>query len=251
MGRLTEEDEVMLEEFIAEVRKDGLAKPNLFKVQIIFPSGIYNNVTKDFFEFQGINQRDAFRVSLFCETTELPGKAVVSTPIKTHGPPVKIPYNIQLEDVPMVFYVGEDMKEKRFFDAWQSMIGNPNTGDMNYFDEYTTTVRLTQLTENGEDAYTLELKNAYPIVMSPLTLSMADGNNIHRLPIVFAYRKWDFIPTHLLGTAQGIQELELNSGPISSKLFSDLEPLVRSGLKRLTNKFNITKDVHRTFNLFK
>jgi len=241
----------MLDEFIAHVREKGLAKPNLFKVEIIFPNQIFNSVTKNVFEEAGINTRDAFRVNLFCETTELPGKAVVTTPIKTHGPPVKIPYNMQLEDVPMVFYVGEDMKEKRFFDAWQSMIGNPNTGDMNYFDEYTTTVNLTQLTEDGQSSYTVSLKKAYPIVMSPVTLSMADSNNIHRLPVVFAYRKWEYIRTELIGSVQGVQELELNAGPISSKLFSELDPLIRGGMKRLTNKFNVTRGVHRAFKLFR
>ncbi len=241
----------MLDEFIAHVREDGLAKPNLFKVEIIFPAQSPNSVTRNFFEEAGVDVSSMFRLNLFCETTELPGKAIVTTPIKTHGPPVKIPYNVQLEDVPMVFYVGEDMQEKKFFDAWQSMIGNPNTGDMNYFDEYTTTVNLTQLTEDGQEAYTVSLKKAYPIVMSPVTLSMADSNNIHRLPIVFAYRKWEYVPPELTGYAKSIQELEMNAGPIGSILISELDPLIRGGLKRMTNKFNVTRGVHRIFNLFR
>lgn len=240
----------MLEEFLANIRTQGLARPNLFKVFVTFPAGATNSVTRNFFEEYGVTTQDAARVNLFCETTELPGKAIATTPIKTHGPPVKIPYNVQLEDVPMVFYVGGDMKEKKFFDAWQSMIGNPNTGDLNYLDEYSVDVTLTQLTSNDEEVYTIRLKKAYPIVMSPMTVSMSDSNNFHRLPVVFAYRKWEYVPQELSGSSQSLKEIPLNSGPISSKLTSELQKLQRGGLKTQLNSFGGASGITNIFKLF-
>lgn len=242
----------MIDEFLQTVGKEGLAKPNLFKVSVTFPEGIRNGESQDFFSIYEVNTRDAIRVNLFCESTELPGKAIVTNPIKTHGAPVKIPYNVQYEDVPMVFYVGDDMQEKKFFDAWMSMIVDPNTGDLNYFDEYTSTIQLTQLSADGNETYSVILKKAYPVVMSPLTLSMAESNNIHRLPVVFAFRKWEYAGTgsQTQGAANfsGVQELDLNYGNISTKLLGGIQNRVS---EITTSGSNVIKSARNFYNLFK
>lgn len=241
----------MLEEFLANIREHGLAKSTRFKVDIVFPQQIHNQLSRNFFDFYGVTPNDARRLSLFCETAGFPGKSISTTNIKTHGPTLKIPYNFEYGDVSMTFYTAEDMKEKRFFDAWQSMIGNPATGDMNYLDEYSTTVNITQLKEDGQPSYSVVLERAYPIAVTDMGLSMAEENAIHKTSVTFSYRKWTFVPTNSLESTQGVKEVALNVGPISNKLPAQLAPLARAGLNNLTNRFNGIQGVQGLFSLFK
>ena len=241
----------MLEEFLANIKEHGVAKTSLFKVDIVFPNQIHNRVSQDFFQFYGITPTDARRLSLFCNAAKFPGKQITTNLIKTHGPSLKIPYNFQYGDAEMSFLVGEDMKEKKFFDAWMSMIGDPTTGDMNYLDEYTTDITITQLREDEQPSYSVVLKRAYPVTFTDMTLSMAEATAPHTVSVAFSFRKWEFVPTNSLQNTQGIGELELNMGPNSNKILSELEPLARAGMNNLSNRFNRIQGVQSLFSLFR
>ncbi len=239
----------MLDKFLSEIKKSGLSKPYLFKVEIVFPQQIRNGVSQDMFKRYGITPRDVEKISLFCEATELPGRNIQTNPIKTHGSPIKVPYNAIFDDVPMTFYVDKDMTEKKFFDAWQRMVVNPFTGDLNYYNEYTTTIRIIQLTEDGNSTYAIKLKNAYPVTISPMGLGHAETNQIARIPVNFAYHTWEYIPQNQLGQSQSLGSLLLNNGMISNKINSKIFELKQMG-NQITNEYRIVKDYLNYFNNF-
>lgn len=227
-----------ISEFIANVAKRGLAAPNRFMVEITFPQQIRNPLTEDYFAKYNISQNDAFRVSMFCETTALPSKSIQALEDKEYGPVYKMPYEVSYGDLPMTFYVGTDMKEKYFFDAWQNMIINPNTHDMNYYREYVSSVRIFQLDQNEERTYSVELKNAWPISIGDMSLAQTDANTFHRIPVTFTYQKWVSEPVTTVDEVKSIQDLLINAGPISNKLQSKLFELKRQAISKI-NKNNI------------
>lgn len=223
-----------LSEFIAHVNNKGLARPNRFMVDITFPQRGRGNSAVDYFSQYGITPSDSFRASLFCETASLPGKTITTTDEKIYGPPVRMPYDIAYDTYDMTFYVASDMKEKFFFDAWQNMIVDPDTGDVNYYKEFVSKITIYQLDVNEQQTYCVELYDAYPVAVTEMRLAQDDTDNVHRLPVTFSYKKWKPKPLQMTKEVVAIKELLLNAGPISNKLQSELYNLKR----RAINKFD-------------
>ena len=239
----------MLQEFLSELKKTGVAKPNLFAVEITFPAQARNGISGDFFNIFGVDPNSAIRANLFCETTELPGRSIQTNPIKTHGNPIKIPYNMLYDDVPMVFYVGSDMQEKRFFDAWQHMIVDTYTGDLNYYNEYTSTIKITQLDQKHRPVYTIQLKKAFPMVISPVTLGHGETNNILRLPVNFTYSQWEYIPTDN-SQSFSFGDVLMNTGILSNKLNRKIFE-IKQLTNRVSDQFNTVKNYTNYFSSFR
>lgn len=91
------------------------------------------------------NAQFSHRLSFFCHATQFPGKAFMVSNFQPYGPPMQIPEVSAYYPLSAIFYVGHDMKEKKFFDAWLGIIENPKTWDYNYFDDYTTDISIYQM----------------------------------------------------------------------------------------------------------
>lgn len=180
-----------INDFLASIDRKGLARPNRFFVRVMFPQRSRNPATKDYFSAYGITQDDAFQVSLMAETTTLPGKSISTTDVTHYGVSWKHPYATVYDDVNIDFRVTGDFKEKRFFDAWQNMIIDPTTKDHNFYSEYTSTVEIYQVDTLGNHVYAVRLKEAYPVLISEMTLDHNDTDSYHKLSTTFTYKEWE------------------------------------------------------------
>ena len=98
-------------DFKSSFKKD-LARPNRFDVQIPVPMAL------SYFGFLSRN------MVLRCENAELPGRTIATTGLKVYNLEEKFPYQTTYNDINLTFIVGDDMVEKKFFDAWLNYI-NP------------------------------------------------------------------------------------------------------------------------------
>lgn len=165
----------------AKLKLFGAANPNRFKVHILPPVAGRRELTF------AINSQF---VSFSCINAVLPGKNFLSSERKIKGPFTKIPYAKAYENVTLSFLVSQNMQEKTFFNAWQDLIMDEETHELNYYDEYVSTIRIQQLDKSLNSIYEVELKEAYPVSISALTLDAASQNEIHKLDVTFAYYKW-------------------------------------------------------------
>ena len=168
----------------------GFAKGNRYNVNIIPPSGIPT--------LQSDPALGKFQY--MCEAISLPTKSLASTPQDIYGPTREIPYRETFTEAALSFILDDKFTIKRFFDAWQERIINPETGNVNYWTNFVATINITRLSndasgfETATDKYKIELREAYPSAVGEIALGHTQGNEILRLSVTFKYRKWMTLP---------------------------------------------------------
>ena len=161
----------------------GFAKGNRYNVTFVgLPAGLSTAVNAN--------------LSFLCESVSLPTKGIASTAQDIYGPPREIPYRETFTEAALSFIVDDAFTIKRFFDAWQERIINPETGNVNYWTNFVATINITRLSndasdfETANDKYKIELREAYPSAVGEIALGHTQGGEILRLSVTFKYRKW-------------------------------------------------------------
>jgi len=170
-----------IEDFRSAIFKDSLARTNRFEVIIPAPIGMSNS-----------NSSYAGSTSLYCEMASLPPVNISTKSFKIFGPTYQRPFGAEYggEGVSLTFHVDRDMNIKKFFDEWTAVIVDPDSGLVNYQENYISTITLRQLDEQENVTYELELYEAFPRSVNLLELNNSAQNQTHRLNVLFAYRYW-------------------------------------------------------------
>ena len=167
--------------FLSAIREDSLARVNRFEVMIPSPRGM-SDVNRSYADF----------TSLYCEMASLPPVNISTKSFKIFGPTYQRPFGAEYggEGISLTFHVDRDMNVKKFFDDWTSIVVDPDSGLVNYQENYTSTITLKQLDEQENITYELELYEAFPRSSNLLELNNSAQNQTHRLNVLFAYRYW-------------------------------------------------------------
>ena len=201
--------------------KEGLAKPNRFEVILPIPRNINqfignslldkllnlpNTIVSEISDaFKNRDEDEQSRSSnpsisrnlaLQCETAELPGKVLQTADVKIYGPTFKVPYQTQYTDTTLTFLCTNEFYERKLFERWTEAIMPPDTNNLRYAKEedtrYLTNIKIIQYDEFVRQIYAVELIDAFPIGISPQTLSWSE-DGFHRLSVQFAYQKYRVI----------------------------------------------------------
>lgn len=165
-----------LSEFKSSFSTD-VARPNRFDVTIPVPIGMvpYRNTSR--------------RLNLRCESAELPGRSLGTAGMKIYGVEEKFPYMTAYNDMSLTFIVGDDMQEKKFFDAWLNWITPSFSYDVKYKADYAVIIRVNQYDLRSKSSYSVDLIDAFPIAVTPLQLDWS-SDGYHKLTVTFAYTSW-------------------------------------------------------------
>ena len=166
--------------FISEVNTRGLARPSRFEVFILPPPGL------------GSLTGSGRVVSLMCESASLPAMTVSTKPFRIYGANYQRPVSSDFngDGITLSFYIDNQMEVKSFFDAWMFKIVNPNSFNVSYQKEYVSQIKISQLDEQNNETYSVYLEDAFPRAVNMLDLNMGLINQVHKLNITFAYRRW-------------------------------------------------------------
>ena len=88
------------------------------KFEVIFsdiPSGLDIAVNRD--------------LQFLCENVALPTKSISANEKFIYGVAYQMPYRQAFQELSMTFLLTDDMAQKKFFDAWQKKIIDPDTGN--------------------------------------------------------------------------------------------------------------------------
>jgi len=163
----------MINEFISQVKSKGLARSNRFAVRIPIP-------------FADMEQADIIR--LFCDTAQLPGISIDSTPQRFWGEVRQLPYDRSFGEISLSFYMDTQMTPKKIFDQWMALIQDPSTRALNYYSSYVQDVTIEVLEmENDTIVYEVELRECYPKSISPIQLD-ASSKDVMKLNVSLAYK---------------------------------------------------------------
>lgn len=138
-----------------------------------------------------------------CESIEFPGRSAQTTDYRQYGTLQKIAYNTIYQDLTMSVLVSSGYKEVEYFNGWfDAVVGKHRTNrfeapgptssigfDVNYFDEYRSSLNIIAYDQTGNVTRNVKLIDAYPIIINPIALNW-NSNDIVRLNVTMTYRYW-------------------------------------------------------------
>jgi hypothetical protein len=216
--------------------KSGLAKPNRFEVilpiptyvgkfvstsvldQIVnLPNSIFTTVADALnkgieSDSQSVSANPSISryLALQCEQTELPGKSILTTDVKIYGPTFKVPYQTQYDEITLTFLCTNEFYERKLFDRWLESIMPSDTNNLRFAKDdetrYMTNIKIVQYDDFVRQIYAIELIDAFPVGISPQTVSWAD-DGFHRVSVRFAYQKYKTVYKGQYDVAQAVGAL--------------------------------------------
>jgi len=162
--------------------RGGLATTEKFEV--IFsdlPTGLNTTIAKD--------------LRILAENVALPTKSISAQEKFISGVAYQMPYRQAFQELSMTFLLTDDMAQKKFFDTWQNKIIDPNTGNLEFYDNYTCRMVIRKHSHDNFDfgeavPYEITLQGAWPSIVAEVQLSHGGGNEIARLPVTMQYKRW-------------------------------------------------------------
>jgi len=188
----------VLNEFLGLFRSDdGIAKPNRYEVILYAPntnvssgkssiSDVYSSLMN---ESKGEGQDR--RTSLRCQSISFPGRNLDTTPDSNiYGPTREIVTGYSFGEMTGNFLCSSDLREKEFFEIWQSNAFSPIDWSLKYYDEYVGGMDIYQLDEKDVRRYGVKLLEVFPKTIAPQGLSYGTTNTATTVDITFTYRHW-------------------------------------------------------------
>ena len=170
--------------------KGGFSRPSRYEVILVPPAGTNSNLfSSQMQEFRGDDTIK--QTSLACESISFPGRNIDTTEdTNIYGPVRNIATGFSYADITATFRCSRDMREKRYFEAWQKLSYNPATWSMQYYEDYVGAVQIFQLDDNDERTYGVELIEAFPKTIEAQQLDYSSTDQINKLNVTFSYRWW-------------------------------------------------------------
>ena len=167
--------------FVEEISKGGVAKTNQYVV-IISPPSSLNGLASNY----GINFDDlAYRI----QRVTLPSrqmKPIMQKSVFRELRPLPVGYN-SLDDVTMQIVLSSDLKERRFFLAWQNRIFNEG-GTPSYIDTVVGDMQVVTIGDRRDQA-THIFESCWPMMVGDIELS-AESSELSMMNVVWQYRNW-------------------------------------------------------------
>lgn len=202
-------------------RRGGIAKANRFAIYMPHPSkkvslintnlsSIISNVAGNVLTGGSIGLGTFFNdprdVFLFCENVSMPGRQIATNEFFTGLKGVKRPYGFMDDDVTFTFNLTNDYYMFDYLKTWMDQViiqNKDGSYNVRYKQEYTTDVVIQQLGASDYiPAYSVVLKNAYPITLTTVQLSNSASNQISQISATFTFDVWEK-QGFLSGIAQG------------------------------------------------
>lgn len=156
-----------LNDFISNIKKEGLARQNRFTVTI---AGQNNPL-----------------VHLFCEQAILPSLSLASAPVRTWGESREAVYDRNFESATFSFLVDTNMEVKKYFDQWMDDIIDPTTRIVSYYDTYVQDIYVQVQDTKDNDTYQVILYDAYPKTIGAINLDN-NSKDTMKIQVTFNYK---------------------------------------------------------------
>lgn len=182
--------------------KAGPGRPNRFRVEFNLPPGVdisvgnsYNFVNSDAQTGQIVSTQSRFNsgrgaVNIMCHEATFPQRTLLTWDQSQNSAAFRIPYSLEYDPITFSFYADSNLNTRRYFEIWQSAVANIRNNTMNYMSEFAAAVTIYQMDTAGNDTYSAQLVDAWPITVGSTDLSMANANAMHSITVTMAYRSY-------------------------------------------------------------
>ena len=211
--------------FISQINMgEGVARPNRYLVRFWL-----NNKLKTGTYGQNVQggpppqQRNDYytnaemlrNINMMCNKVTMPSRDVNTTKHITYGPGREMPYAYSYPgNIECTFYGDKYLRQRAFFESWQTQIFSEDTHNMNYYDDYVGHMDIYQLGASGGEGdrdritYAVRLEEVYPETIGSIDYDYGANDTFVNVPISMRYRKWrnltiDDINLASIGKSQG------------------------------------------------
>lgn len=194
-----------VQEFMSYFRK-GIGRPNRFRVEMNLPPGVntmlsgtpwgvsdFVNTAATSTNIQATNQRynsGRGAINIMCTQATFPQRTLLTWDAQQNSAVFRVPYSFEYDPVTFTFYSDSTMNTRRYFEIWQSAVGNIQNNTMNYMSEFVAPVSIYQMDVAGNDTYSVQLIDAWPITLGSTDLSMNSTDSVHEITVTLAYRSY-------------------------------------------------------------
>ena len=209
--------------------EDGYARPSRYEAYFFPPiSKSQTNVAAQMMGEQMMNGT-ARKTALRCQTFEFPGRNLDTTEdTNIYGPVRNIVSGYSYAETTAVFQCSSDMKEKMFFETWQRLAYNPQTWAMQYYNDYSGSIKIFQLDETDRQRYGIELVECFPKTIAAQALDYSTVNAIQTVSVTFSYRYWkDLVDEADLPRPLGERMLDAVLDTVESKITSAIPKVLQ------------------------
>ena len=170
---------------------DGFARPSRYEAYFFPPIGKSQTNIMPLSMAEMVGDGTARKTALRCQSFEFPGRNLDTAPDENiYGPVREIVQGYSFADTTAVCQCSSDMKEKRFFETWQRLAYNPQTWAMQYYNDYSGSIKIFQLDETDRQRYGIELVECFPKTIAAQALDYATKDAIQTVSVTFSYRYW-------------------------------------------------------------
>ena len=196
---------------IASFSKDGYASPNRFEVLIIRPNSSTSPTSRGLFG-------DSRKISLRCESINLPGRNLNTlTDSNIYGPTREVVNGVTYaEDINMTFQASSELEERVFFEEWQALAFDERSWNVNYYNDYISTVDIYIFDKQNRRRFGIKLMEAFPKTIGATDLGQGINNELIKLPVTFSFRYWTTLDTRRVVS---LASNESNAAVSSSRSF--------------------------------
>ena len=180
-----------LNEFVANLKENGLARNNRFAVRFGLPAILGGGSNP----YNGASQ--VRLATLLCENIQLPGINLNTIQNRIYGEFRETPYETMYDNITATFYVDREMKVKNLWDKWILGIqgyNNPADGtgtrDFAYYKDYIAPQFEIYVNDTlNQTYYGVSLYEVYPKTISAITLDN-NSKEIMKLTVTLQYKFW-------------------------------------------------------------
>lgn len=196
----TEESRLMgVESLLSAFGKDGPAKTNRFRVEFNLPLGINadpevvyvntNSTNSRIRQFQNVVNSKG-RVNIMCHTCTLPSREMQAFELKQYGAPYAMPFTSSYMPISFGFYSDAKLSSRTFFETWQSAVCNIGTNTFNFYNEYTSNIRIYILDSEGNETHFVDVYECWPTSLMQADYSYSSNDTVQTFMVSMRYKYW-------------------------------------------------------------
>jgi hypothetical protein len=189
-----------INDFLGQIRKTDFARSSRFEALFLAPSFMREHRT---------SQGDSPKIiSMMVEDAMFPGILVGTRPLRINNLNEQRANAIDFggDSITFTFLCDTSWTAKDFFGDWMRKIVNPYSRYVSYPDDYYSEIDLVSLNNEDEVIAHWRIHEAFPRSIAPITVS-ATNSEVLRLPVTFAYKRWEVISAY---TPEGVEYSNLN-----------------------------------------
>lgn len=231
-------------------RHFGVHHANWYDVEIPVPINVFNFMSGRL----GISDPSDLKniLNQYCTQVAFPSQSIMSTPFYPGGEAIEVPYQRVYQPITTTFYVsGGSGLTYRIFQEWVNYIFNPNSRVFSYYNEYTSTVKITAhggvlWGGSQNNTNTVYLYEAWPSEIGGMQLDGTNGSTPTTFTISWKYRYITTAPNNLTEISKrtnivnNVQKTVINSNNVTNNKV--VTPVVQSAHLRVDNSIGYWDD---------